>query len=1057
MPTCGSPARIPTAAEEAAAGLEAVARAAERSRAMRPRSSRRCSDSRPSRPTGVPGRYALVLAQKQDAEPDGAGLAAARRDRGRDDQGTVDSLLAAATGGRSSRRPGADRRCSSIARCCAGPRTPRSAPPRAPARPIARSQLGQRSRQQAGRQEDAALWFAEAARMDSSSVTGRRALVAYGDLRLYPGRYPRRGARLSDDGVGIAVGARFHRRKSPGSGSPGSDWHPTRATAPARTRHEARCLLARAVRHDSSPERWPPAAGERDPPASSSPVAPGRPRAPPHRRWIRSGPRRESKVRRGKWGDAIKQLERALLEFAPGDPRIAAGALLPRRGAASRSASHLEAAREFRRVSDETPNDPAGARGAASGGRRLRRSLAPAGAGSLLRTDGARHLPGAAQPLPQHAPAATRAQERIAELQERFAYKEYRAALYYYRAQGVRLGDPLPEGPGGHLSAGHDRARGAGQAGARPTERLGYQEDVQETCGYLRRFHPNAPGSSTVCARRTRPGPPERMVGLFGGSFDPVHHGHLIVGQVAAETLGLDALRFVPAREQPFKRGRHGAPAGAAGGDAGARRGRLSRLRGGARRARARRVPRTPWTPCAPCAPGSRDSSSPCCSGPMPPPSCGLARGGGGGPARRRSSSSPGPGAECPSSPLIRRIIEVPAIEISATEIRRRVRDGRSIRYWVPDAVAEYVDQAPVIFGPSMIKSLMTAVFGTRFDRERKRLQPVVDADPRARRSGSRTSARTSSRPRPRSSASGPRRADRRASKAELEEVRAAKHACADPVERDGLERRFHELETQYKKELSAGARRPAARGVRHGARGVPPAGGHHGAGDRARADLGHGALRRAAHRRHRAAPGPDRRDGDRRGQDAGRHAAALPERAHRPRRAPGHGQQLPGPPRLAVDGPRLQATSASRVACLDDTEPSSPEPPRRLPGRHHLRHQQRVRLRLPARQHGVLAGAAGAAGARLRDHRRGGLDPDRRGADAAHHLGPGGQRGGRQVRPVQPPGGRAGAEADRRRQHAAGRRREAAGGREDPGRRRASSSTRPSSACPRTSGCSSC
>ena len=52
-----------------------------------------------------------------------------------------------------------------------------------------------------------------------------------------------------------------------------------------------------------------------------------------------------------------------------------------------------------------------------------------------------------------------------------------------------------------------------------------------------------------------------RAIGLFGGSFDPIHHGHLIVARVAAESLGLDELRFVPAREQPFKRGRHAAPA----------------------------------------------------------------------------------------------------------------------------------------------------------------------------------------------------------------------------------------------------------------------------------------------------------------------------------------------------------------------------------------------------------------------------------------------------------------------------------------------------------------
>ena len=54
---------------------------------------------------------------------------------------------------------------------------------------------------------------------------------------------------------------------------------------------------------------------------------------------------------------------------------------------------------------------------------------------------------------------------------------------------------------------------------------------------------------------------------------------------------------------------------------------------------------------------------------------------------------------------------------------------------------------------------------------------------------------------------------------------------------------------------------------------------------------------------------------------------------------------------------------------------------------RHHLRHQQRVRLRLPARQHGALAERPGAARPQLRDRRRGRLDPHRRGPHPADHL----------------------------------------------------------------------
>ncbi len=54
------------------------------------------------------------------------------------------------------------------------------------------------------------------------------------------------------------------------------------------------------------------------------------------------------------------------------------------------------------------------------------------------------------------------------------------------------------------------------------------------------------------------------------------------------------------------------------------------------------------------------------------------------------------------------------------------------------------------------------------------------------------------------------------------------------------------------------------------------------------------------------------------------------------------------------------------------------------LPGRHHLRHEQRVRLRLPARQHGDRSRRDGAARSALCHRRRGRQHPDRRGPHAA-------------------------------------------------------------------------
>jgi|SRR5688500_126167 len=180
------------------------------------------------------------------------------------------------------------------------------------------------------------------------------------------------------------------------------------------------------------------------------------------------------------------------------------------------------------------------------------------------------------------------------------------------------------------------------------------------------------------------------MVGLFGGSFDPIHHGHLIVARIAAEVLGLDQVRFLPTRAQPLKSGRHGATAGqraamvelAIAGEAGFALERIELEREGysytvdtlrALRARepglepvlllgmdaAAELPR--WKETATVLTLARVAV--------------FARAG-------------GPVLDVPG---IWRTIDVPALEISATGIRRRAGAGRSIRYWVPDAVAGYV------------------------------------------------------------------------------------------------------------------------------------------------------------------------------------------------------------------------------------------------------------------------------------------------------------------------------------------------------------------------------
>lgn len=190
------------------------------------------------------------------------------------------------------------------------------------------------------------------------------------------------------------------------------------------------------------------------------------------------------------------------------------------------------------------------------------------------------------------------------------------------------------------------------------------------------------------------------MIGLLGGSFDPVHHGHLIVGQVAREALGLETLRFVPARQQPFKSGRHGASA---------------EHRAAMLALALADAPGLSVEPIELDRPGPsytidtlhqlRDRE--------PGRQFTLLLGADAAaeldawhrareiPEAARVIVFARPGSAVPASPLIAGVIDVPGIDISATEIRRRVREGLSIRYWVPEAVDEYISRHGLYLDPA--------------------------------------------------------------------------------------------------------------------------------------------------------------------------------------------------------------------------------------------------------------------------------------------------------------------------------------------------------------------
>ncbi len=182
-------------------------------------------------------------------------------------------------------------------------------------------------------------------------------------------------------------------------------------------------------------------------------------------------------------------------------------------------------------------------------------------------------------------------------------------------------------------------------------------------------------------------------LGLLGGSFDPIHFGHLRVAENAREVLGLEEVRFIPAREPPHK------PKG--GLCAVEDRLAMVRLATASNPAFAvsdlevrRDGPSYAVDTLLAIAAepeghelflivGS-DTLPEIASWREPQRIFGLCT----------LAVAARPGAPVGEAPAGARVVTVPGPELplSATAVRQRAREGRSVRYLVPDAVANYIE-----------------------------------------------------------------------------------------------------------------------------------------------------------------------------------------------------------------------------------------------------------------------------------------------------------------------------------------------------------------------------
>ncbi len=190
-------------------------------------------------------------------------------------------------------------------------------------------------------------------------------------------------------------------------------------------------------------------------------------------------------------------------------------------------------------------------------------------------------------------------------------------------------------------------------------------------------------------------------IGLFGGSFDPIHVGHLVAVRDAMEAHGLDRVIFIPSGRPPHKPGRPlASPEDRAAMIARAIRGErgfalnrwelgrpgpsytIDTVREFRRRHRSAELYFLIGADMLPDLPTWKDIGTLlelCELLPMARP--GVPR-----PSPSRLALPPPWPAR-----LLARWTKVRAMDVSSSEIRRRLAAGRSVRYLVPDGVERYI------------------------------------------------------------------------------------------------------------------------------------------------------------------------------------------------------------------------------------------------------------------------------------------------------------------------------------------------------------------------------